>query len=322
MAALDMVDAYTLADLAMRMNGKELLDIAKTLSEINPLMDIMYFQEANQAFAHKGLRELSRPTGTWTELNNGIDAEADVTEPFIEDIGLLESRSVVDKRLAALSGNEAKYRAQRDASHLAGMLSNLGNKFFYGNRATDNSFDGLATRYSDTTFANFIDGSGSGGDESSIWVIQPGPMKITFVYPKSHQAAGITSEDLGSQIVTGKNSKAMRAWVTWHQIHLGLAIYDHRCVQRVANIETSGTTNIVDPDDVIDALVRMPEMARTENTYILMNRTLFAQFKKNVKDRVNVNFSAENPYGGTRRQITFDGIPIIVTDSIVNTENA
>lgn len=322
MAQNEMADAYTLVDLAQRMNGTELLDVAKTLSEINPLMDIMYFQEANQAFAHKGLRELSRPTGTWTDLNDGIDAEADSTEPFVEEIGFLESRSVVDKRLAALSGNPAKYRAQRDQSHLAGMLANLGDKFFYGNRAVDNAFDGLATRYSDTTFGNFISGGGSGGTESSIWVIQPGPMKVTFIYPKSHQKAGIDSEDLGSQIVNGKNSKAMRAWVTWHQIHLGLAIYDHRCVQRVANIESTGTTNIVDPDDVIDALVKMPEMARTDNTYILMNRTIFAQFKKNVKDRVNVNFSAENPYGGTRRQITFDGIPIIVTDSITNTENS
>jgi hypothetical protein len=97
-------------------------------------------------------------------------------------------------------------------------------------------------------------------------------------------------------------------------------VTDDRCVQRIANIETSGSENILDDDQIIEALNYMPTAGGSGNTVIYINRVLKTQFDILAKDKANVNYTSDNAFGMPVTR--FRGIPVRMWESILNTEDA
>jgi hypothetical protein len=102
---------------------------------------------------------------------------------------------------------------------------------------------------------------------------------------------------------------------------VGLYVQDERCVQRIANIETAGVTNIFDDDDLITALNRLPGMGEDPATRIYVNRTIRTQMDIAVKDKTNMNYVNVNDAFG-KPVLYFRGVPVQVADTIKNTETA
>ena len=91
---------------------------------------------------------------------------------------------------------------------------------------------------------------------------------------------------------------------------------DPNCVQRYANIETAGTANIFNEDLLINCINRLNN---PERAIIMANRTARAQMLKNAKDKINVHYTPDNPWG--RKFITeFMGIPIVLNENLLDTE--
>lgn len=325
MATIDLSQTYSLADLAARMNKGQLQDIVMELAEKNPIGEIARFEAANGDNVHRGVRQGSLPDGTLVAFNEGVTAEADTVTPFTEEIAMYELRSQVDVRLAKQSGNAAKYRAQRDAAAREGLMQTVVNDFFYGDKdANVRKFDGLAKRLNSTSLTDaqgrstVIDNGGT-ATLSSIYVVQFGDMKNSLVYPKSHPSAGIESEDLGDRLVDDADGNSFPAYVTWHRWYLGLANYDTRALRRIANIDTSsGAADGFDPDALISLLVDLPDDG--QGAYVMMNRDVYTQLLKNAKDKLNVSYSSDSPYGPKTRS-DFIGYPIRIFDRISSTED-
>lgn len=319
-----MTDAANLVELANRMHNNVLMEIADNWRSKNPFFQLFYFEEASDYNQHEGLRAGHLPGGTWRDFNQGIKKDNATTVPFNERIGMLENLSEADLNLARRSGDPARYRAQNIMLTQEGMLRNLVNKLFYGNRAADKSFDGLAVRYGlDNVYGNVHANGGSGANHTSAWVVSVGPRKVTMVYPKSHPSAGIESEDLDIQMAQDEAGDEFPAWVDWCKVHLGLSIYDHRCIQRVPGINNAAdaTVNLIDPDVLDEAIVSLPNMGADENTYILLNRTTYRQLKSRAKDRINVTYNPNQPWGNGR-MIDYDGTQLLVFDGIATDEVA
>lgn len=318
--ATDLGSTYTLADLAARMNNSQLSDIVNELAEDNPLMEVGRFEEANQPTSHKISRQASLPAGRLVGFNEGVSPEADNVTPVTEPIAMYESACYVDRRLAQLSGNEAMYRAHRE-----GMAQTVVGDFFYGDSAeNEKKFDGLATRLSTLSATDgqgrstVLDNGGS-SNLSSIYIVQFGDMKTSIIYPKNHQSAGIDSEDKGERLWEDGNGNRFPAYVTWHKWYLGLAVHDTRTIRRIANIDTSvGASNGFDPDALLTALVDLPQNG--SGAYILMNRDVYTQILKNAKDKTNVQYTPEAPYGPKTRS-DFIGYPVRIFDAISSDEN-
>jgi hypothetical protein len=306
------------------MHQGQLQDIVMELAEKNPIGEIARFEAANGDNVHRGTRQGSLPDGTLVAFNEGVAAEADSVTPFTEEIAMYEMRSQVDVRLAKQSGNAAKYRAQRDAAAREGLTQTVVGDFFYGDSSTNvRKFDGIATRLNSTSLTDaqgrstVLDNGGS-SNLSSIYVVQFGDMKNSLVYPKAHPSAGIESEDLGDRLVEDADGNSFPAYVTWHRWYLGMANYDTRCLRRIANIDTSvGAADGFDPDMLISLLVDLPDEGN--GAYILMNRDVYTQLLKNAKDKMNVSYNPDAPYGPKTRS-DFIGYPIRVFDRISSDE--
>jgi hypothetical protein len=326
---------YTLVDLVRMLNPSDgqLLYVAQTLARKNPIVQEVPILEANQALTHIGSRQKSLPTVGKRAINEGVIVAAHKEEPVTAPMSLFETMSQVDEEILRLAGANAEaVRQRKDAAFVEAMTQALADEIIYGNVADDVlGFNGLGTMFDSSTvypngdstwYYNVQLNGGSGSDTTSMWVIEWGPEKCHLIYPKNTQG-GIEINDLGKQLVTGSAAtKKFVAYVTQFKWRCGLFVADERCVQRVANIETSGTDNIFDEDKIITALERLPGNGDDPMTRIYCNRTLKTQMRIRLKDKNNVHFAVNQGLGGGGQVLTFDGVPIQTCDAILNNETA
>lgn len=310
---------HTLLDLANQIHNGNILKVAEVLNETNEIFLDAVWVEANMEGGHKGNVRTSLPSGTWRKVNDGVAKEKSTTRMIIETIGELQSRSEVDKLLYDLAPNKAAYRTNEDMAFLEGLGQTFADTFVYGDVvANPEQFNGLDLRIQSKTASNAVDASGSGSGTTSIWVVQWGVNKVHFVYPRGSQI-GIEMRDLGEQSVDGETSTTkFQALVTLFTLRAGLFVHDDRCIQRICNIESAGSSNTFDENDLITALNRLPYGGAGATIYC--NQTIKTQMDIRAKDKTNVNYTPGEAFG---RPVTFfRGVPVRQVDAILNTETA
>lgn len=334
MTEVNIGGVYTLLDLLNYMDpsNKNLLMMGQTLSRRSPFIKWMPIMEANQALTHIGTRDVSLPTIGKRAINDGVAYAAHKEKQITFPMSLFETMSKVDEEILRLAGgNAAAVRTRKDSKFVEAMSQAVEEECFYGSIGDDVlGFNGLDTLFNSTTtypngdsswYYNVLDGSGTGSDTTSIWVIEAGADKCHLIYPKGTMA-GIEIEDLGKRLVSGVTASTQYvAYVTQFKWRCGLFVADERCVQRIANIETAGTNNIFDDDDLITMINRLPSMGEDPMTGIFVNRTIRTQMDIKVKDKNNVNYYADKDAFG-KPVLYFRGIPVMVADQILNTESA
>lgn len=324
---------YTLADVIKSMtDDSRALFVAETLARKNPIIREAPMIEANQALIHMGMRQLTLPTVYKRAINDGVSKSAHKEAPITAPMSLFETMSQIDEELLRLAGGgAAAFRQRKDKAFIEAMAQSVSEELFYGSVGDDPlGFNGFATIFNSSTvypnndstwYYNVQLNGGAGSDTTSIWAVEWGEDKCHLIYPKGTQG-GLEINDLGKQLVSGVTaSTQLVAWITQFKWRMGLFISDERCVQRIANIETSGTTSIFDDDTLITALNRLPNMGEDGMTRIYVNRTVRTQMDIRVKDKNNVNYTSGNDAFG-KPVLYFRGVPVQVNDCIVNTETA
>ena len=319
MAATSTYSRYSLAELAKRTHDGDHIEIVNTLAEDNPILQHAPWQEANNVFSHVYTKVLAMPSGSWRAINEGVALEAARTVQATETLAMLETRAEVDKVLIDNAPNPKAARMDEAMMFLEGMSQTLADCVFYGNNASEpKKFTGLAPRLNSASASNFWNAGGSGGDTTSIYIVQWDPRKCFMVYPKGHKRHGIEHSDLGVEsVVDSGGTNKFRAYVDMFTAWMGLCIKDERCIARVGNIEVSGSSNLFDEDYVIKALNEMPNMGKGAKIYC--NSTMKSIMDIALKDKANVNFTTDNGLGGVD-VLKFKGREVVVCDAIVNTE--
>jgi len=310
----------TLLELANRTNKGNLIEIAEVLTEENEMLKDAVLVEANNLTSHTLVKRLTQPSGAWRNINQGVTSEASLTQPSIEGIGILEARSEIDKKLVDMAPNPARFRFTEDKAFLEGLGITMADAVIYANQAvTPEKINGLAIRYpSITTVPTVLGAGGTGSDLTSIWIIQWGENKVHFIYPKGSASMGLNHRDLGEQTVLDGDGKPYQAYVSLFQWDIGLAIHDDRCIGRLANIESAGTSNLFSPEQLNVILRRMKNDGKGSVMYA--NSTVLAQMDNDAMDKSNVQYTVQNVYG---EPVThYRGIPVRRMDSILITEDA
>lgn len=313
---------YTLQDVkAMHDPKGNIAKAVDVLSEVNGVLPTATWMEANDLTSHVVTQALTEGTGSAGVINQGVPYETTKVKQVRFPIEMFETYSRVDERELKVSSSPEQFRAQKDAYMLKSLGRSWHTRFFYGD-STDNpaAVDGLATRYNDLGMDNVVGAGGTGSDLSSMWILQWGMDGCYLTYPRGGNTM-IEVEDLGRDIVNDTVG-AYTAMVTHFGIHWGLAIADDRAVQRIANIETSGASNIFDEDDLIRAITRLPDPGNLANTAIYVNRSIYAAMQIAMKDKQNVNFYPDADGLSGKPVVTFQGIPVVMVDKLLNTEAA
>lgn len=319
MATLTANQQLTLVELAKRTANKKIETIAERLSEVNEMMMDAVWIEANDLTSHVTTVRTSLPSGTYRKINSGVASEASTTKQIREDIAMLEAFSKVDKKLVDIAPDKAAFRSGEDMAFVEGIGQSMMDALIYGNKATDpEQINGLATRYNALADTNVVGAGGTGSDVSSIWIIQWGMDKAHLIYPKGGMPGGINFEDMGIDVAQDGSSNDYVVYRSHFEVNFGLVVRDDRNVQRIANIETSGSSNIFDEDLLIRRLRNMTNGGK--GAVIYANQTILSQMDVAAKDKTNVNYYIENVFGVPTT--TFRGFPVRQVDAILDTETA
>jgi hypothetical protein len=274
-------------------------------------------------------------------MGNGWNATVGTLNQVREEIGQLKARFLAPEDIMDIQPNPAKYRMQQERAYIESMGQELSNTLF-GNVAagvlspTTNppeEFAGFQYRYNDlgTTDTNYVinNGNTTGNDNTSIWFVQWGAGKTYLISPRN-APGGLKKVDKGLQMVSGDNAVAstaaagsspnptnqLHAFVTEFAWRVGLAIEDTRTTKRLANIDSvSGSTHTLDVDKIIQI---QNNFKSRDMVSMYMNETIFTQLDILSKDKTNVFWSENNPFG--RPQLFFRNSPVRRCDSITNVE--
>lgn len=322
----------TLADWAKRLDpdGKT-SSIVELLSQTNELLADMLWKEGNLPTGERTTVRTGLPSVAWRLLNQGVQSSKSTTAQIDEGCGMLEAWSEVDKDLAELNGNTASFRLSEAQAFLEAMNQEMAQTFFYGNSGlAPEEFNGLAVRYSSlssTNASNVITGSGSGSDNSSIYLVCWGPQSIHGIFPKGSKA-GLQHSDLGLlpiQGATGIAGTRLMGYLDHWQWKCGIALKDWRFVVRIPNIDISNLvakSSAADlPELMIKATHRIPNLAMGKPVFY-MNRTCFQMLDIQRRDDVISGGQLTYELVDGKRVPMFRGIPIRISDALLETEAA
>jgi hypothetical protein len=313
----------SLVELANRMDPDgDLSLIAEVLTEENEWMMDAVWTEANDTFSHQTTKRSSLPSGSWRKINEGVAVEASQTIEITDNIGMLETYSEVDKALADAAPNKNQFRNDEARAFLEGLAQTLASTFIYGNANTDTEkFHGLAPRMASlAATANVIGEGGTGSDLTSVFLVNWGTTKVHMVYPRG-SSLGISRQDLGEVTLQDSSSNNYQGYREHFSVKAGLVVRDDKCIARLANIESTGSSNTFDEDNIILLKNRMRNGGK--GSVMLGNATVKSQMEIKLKDKANVFYSAaagEGLFG--EEVIKGRGMPLRLVDQILITEDA
>ncbi len=322
-------NVVTLTDWAKRRDpdGK-IAVIIEMLSQSNPILLDMMWREGNLPTGHQTTVRTGLPSVFWKILNRGTPTSKSTTAQITEAIGIMESWSEVDEDIATLEANLNEFRLSEAVAFVQAMNQEMASTLFYGNSSIDpEEFTGLAPRYSDLSAANaknIVVGGGSQSDNSSIWFVCWGT-GIHGIYPKGSQA-GLQHDDFGLVTVeetAGLGGNRMRAYQDRWKWKNGIAVKDWRDAVRIPNIDVSNLVAEAGAADLtklmIKAVHRLINRAG-KSCAIYMNRTVFEFLDIQRKDDVMSGGGITYRNVDGEEIAFFRGIPIRVTDALLETE--
>ena len=342
-------NALTYADWAKRVGEDyKIAMIIEMLSQTNEIMTDMLVMEGNLPTGNKTIVRTGLPSGTWRLLNAGIQPTKSTTAPIVDTCGNLEAESQIDKDVAALADDQARFRLSESMAFLEGMTQQMASTVIYGSTATNpDRFTGLAPRYNSVSTstalsaANVIDMGGTGSDNTSIWIVTWGERTTCGIFPKG-KITGLQHTDMGLQRIQDVNQTFATGayfwgWVDHFKWELGLQVRDWRYNVRLCNIDVSDLAT-VNAANIINGLIRglnrLPTTAvgttavQTSDspnvqgsmgkTVIYVNRTVRTYLELQVENKTNIWLQLKE-YDG-QVVLTFRGVPIRTVDAILNNE--
>lgn len=324
MSTLTAYSQLTLKELANRRDPDgQLSAIVEALSEDNEVMQDAPFFEGNDYFSNRTTRRSSIPSGSWRKINEAVGIEASGTVQVIDTIGILETYSEIDRILVDSAPNAKQFRSDEDMAFVEGLGQTMASTIWYGNSSTTpETFTGFAPRMDDlAATTNVIGGGGTGSGLTSVWLVQWGRTKCHMVYPRNYaKSLGISHEDKGLVTVEPTATTRQEVYRSFFQARAGLVVRDAKCMARYANIESTGSSNIFDEDNLIKLMNRMKNRGKGCTLYV--NPEILSQMQIRLKDKTNVNFTMDNGLDGGGPVMRFNMAPIRISEQILLTESA
>lgn len=329
----------TLAD-AMRRgavgNGEQIAAVIELLAQMNPILDDAVAMECNQGTTHKHSIRTGLPEVAWGKLYKGTPQSKSQMQSIEDTTGFVEALASIDTRLLDLAGgNAAQLRLNESSAFIEAMSQEVASGIFYHDVASSpEKFTGLAARYNEYATASkgvgaanqVIHAGGAGADNTSIWFVTWGDRFTHLLYPKNMKA-GLQREDKGEQRIQDANGDPYYVKEEKFSWHIGLAVKDWRYNARIANIDISEVKagNVKLYDFLRQAYYRLQNWRVAGGKQaIYMNRDIVEAL-----DAEATNAGANDNFVRLTRKevegkeiIDYRGIPIRVTDAILNTETA
>lgn len=320
-----MAGKQTLLDIARLQNPDGTpAKIIGLLEDANPIVQHMNWIVGNLDTGHQFTQRLVDRHGSYARFNEGVAISNTTEQQMRVDCARLIDYTEIDVDIAALGAGVAHNRASKVSGIVEGLGLTFADKLMYGNSSTNPAeFTGFANLLSDTSARNFIDGGGTGSDNTSVFGIDWGMDKVSGVVPKG-TSAGMQHEDLGRHTIVDTVNETRRDVYrdryVWHQ---GLAIENSNAAGRLANIDVSdlagaGTDSYSGPD-LVNLFIEFDETFRAGyNPVYYCSRTVLTALRKIANHKGNAQMMYEDFCG--KKILHVNNRPIVTLDAIVGTE--
>lgn len=328
-------------------DGSPALHIAQLLSQCNQIMKDLIYREGNLPLGNKITVGTGLPQGTWRGANAGVGFSKMLTAQLEDSIGELVGYSGVDRSIAEIGGDVAKFRYRQDMAHIEGLSQQISTALIYSNEAVNpGQITGFMPRYNTVNTAtamnavNVIDAGGTASANASILLVSWGDNTTYAIHPKG-TPAGITYEDKGDvRALYDASNNQFEGYTSYFRIKIGLSVEDWRYNVRIANIDTTaaGLKGTTPPDLnvlIAQAVGKLPSTNRRifgaeetddpsdpkpgTNPVLYCNRTVREWLDiQAIRDK-NVLITPKEYAGET--VLEWRGIPIRLVDSMLNTES-
>jgi len=310
----------TLAELvkfnSLDVNPAEISDIlngAPVLAQLNAMM-------SSNGTTHKFNKETTAPTIGFRAINAGADYTAGSSTPVSVDLKYIDATIREDVALCrAFRGGSEAWLDRVTRKQLRQALSVLEKQVFNGTTEGDaGGFSGLSD---DSNYqaggSLLIDAGGTTADTaSSVWFLRSTPDDAAM------SVVGAGDEDLAldninfivgetfQSEVAGSNSKLMTALCRHIGGHLGIQIGSKYAAARIGNLTADSGKGLTDL--LLSQCLELFPSADPP-THIVMNRRSGGQLQRSR--------TTYSPVGAPAPLVReYEGIPIVYTDSILNTE--
>lgn len=309
-----MPNNLTLLDLA-KLNGADpIVGLIEEVATASPEVTMIPARTI-RGTSYKTVIRNSRPTVGFRSANEGTDpTKSNFTERLVECF-ILSARIEVDKAVAKgyEDGAEA-LQAIEAVGVMRAALSTVGSQTIYGTSAGAKGFVGLQDLV--TTFGTelVVDAGGTtAGTGSSVYAIKAGPQGVQYVYGNS------TTFDLSpfrEGDAVDSNSKRFAAYIADLTAWIGFQCVNKYAVGRLKDATEDSGKGVSDAK-IAELLSKFPVGERP--THLLMNRRSAYQLQIS---RVTAPNTKQEAFTGILPGVPTEsfGIPIIITDSIGNTE--
>ena len=320
-----LTSTYSLVEQAKRINpdGTQAQIVEVLNRNTGGILQEAPWMPSNDVWTNKTTRRGTLPTGSRRKLNQRVTQSVSRTTEIMDVIEQLEDYCDVDAALADSMPSPAMFRSGEVDAFLEGLGQTIATDVLYADANADpDSMHGLAARMG-TLDGRFVIGEGgTGADTTSIYVVNWGQASAHLIYPKNMaQSLGVQHTDKG-QVTSETSSGLIEVYRDHFVVRCGLVVRDPRAIGRLANIETSGSTNTFDEDNLITLINNL----RTgPGTRIYVNETILTQMQIRLKDKNNVNYTMDSGDGlSGQPPMRFQGLPIRKFDReiLLNTETA
>lgn len=318
------VSNYSLVEQAKRINpdGTQAQIVEVLNRKTGNILGEAPWLPSNDVWTNKTTRRGSLPTGSRRKLNARVAGSVSKSTEIMDVMEQLEDYCNVDAALVDSMPSPALFRSGEVDAFIEGLGQTIVSDVLYGNSNADpDSMHGIAARLGTLDGRFCIDEGGTGSDVTSIYIVTWGQATAHLAYPKNMAASlGVQHTDKG--LVTSETSDGlMEVYRDHFVIRCGLVVRHPRAIARLANIETSGATNIFDEDNLITLL---NNMETGPGTRIYCNETILTQMQIRAKDKSNVYYTPGNSALSGEPPMYFQGVPIrqFSREILLNTETA
>ena len=316
------------------------LPIAETLSQVNVALQDAPITPSNAALGHRITYRLGLPAISTGKVDRGIPKSKSTTAQSNESMGFFVARSEVDLKQRHVLGAEmfAAHRASLDSAYAEAFAQYVAGQLFYGSILADEAtFEGFIPRMpnlqrpfpgpSGNGSQVLSNGTVSGGDGTSIIVVDWSPRGCHLIYPMGSKSGGLTEINYDDELgipVTDANSLSFQAAVTEWIWNIGLAVEDQRRMARLANVDIADASLGANATQaqIIDSLIELTSLMPAPEGYnrvAYMHPLLLSAFHKQTIHTTNALLIHLDEYLGAVTPHLGD-IPFRRVDQLLSSE--
>lgn len=305
----------TLTEL-VKINDENLSDIEgiSDLLQDAPFLAQVAATEASNGTNHSYLKETEAPSVGFRAVNAGRPASSSKDTVVEIALKILDAGYHVDSALADKykNGRDA-YMSRESMRHMRAAYSLAEKQIIYGTGQEADGFTGMADASTiDSVSDPMVVNAGSAVADSvtSVYLVRSVGDMSAFALVAGNDGNLMMPAYYSQLIDPANNAQYFNAYVQPIQGWMGVQVGSQFDLGRIANIGTNGSNGLTDVL-ISEALSKFP--AARPATHLVMNRTAHQQLQ-----------ASRTTFHPTGQPAPFPtdafGVPIVVTDSIVDTE--